>query len=277
MDDAPGDTPPLHFAWFGFVILIGQLIWHGLTAAAHVTLAALHWMVLNLSLVVTKIGNGFKALGVELLKGLRRSWDFTRKIWDDVLKPAWTKFWRWFDKFRAWLDRTFAPLLKHLREWRDAFLKFYRDFVRPWLDIIGVTRRLLSVLAALHVPFARELDRRLAKLQEEIDRPFRFVLGKLNEIINVVNRVVTADGLFQRFAYVRSFARDYKYAWNVIKKAYEKPLTDEEKKKLEQKVKARTLKVIQQELDHYLRDGTGKDAAFIDEQAQSLVTYLRSP
>jgi hypothetical protein len=115
VDDAPGHAHPVHVAFLQFLLFLGGLIWRGLEVGARITLAALHWVVVNLSLVVTKIGNGLKAFGVDLLKGLKRGWEFTRKLYDDVLKPAWQKFWRLFDKFRRWLDTTFRPVLKWLK------------------------------------------------------------------------------------------------------------------------------------------------------------------
>jgi hypothetical protein len=206
LDGAPGHVSAPAVAFLGFLILLGELIWKGLEVAGKITLTVLHWLVINLSLVVTKIGNGLKALGSGLLVAAKRTWEFTRKLYDEVLKPAWQKFWKWFDKFRAWLDRTFRPVLRWLKFVRDNFLKFYKTVIRPWLDIIDVTRKLLRVLATLHVPFARQLDARLGRLEELIDKPFRLVLSKINEVIGIVNRIVTLDGLLQRVALIRSLS-----------------------------------------------------------------------
>lgn len=231
-DSAPGDAPQPAYAFLGFLIALGSLLWKGLEIASKVTLAALKWVVVNLPLGVTKLGNGLKALGAGVLSGLKRSWEFTRKLYDDVLKPAWSKFWRIFDKFRTWLDSTFKPVLDWLRELRDNVLSFYRNYVRPWLDLIDVTRRLLRVLAALHIPFARELDRRLAKLESLIEKPFRLVLTKLNEVINAVNRIATLDGLLQRVALIRSLARDFKYAGNIWWHTIHRPATADEERRI---------------------------------------------
>src|SRR4051812_26018834 len=77
-DAAPGQFPEPHYAFLQFLIFLGSLIWKGLEVAGKVTLAALKWVVVNLSLVVTKLGNGLKSLGGDLLKALKRSWDFLK-------------------------------------------------------------------------------------------------------------------------------------------------------------------------------------------------------
>jgi hypothetical protein len=129
-DAAAGHAYPAKQAFLGFIILIGSLIWKGLEVAGKVTLEVLKWVVANLSLVVTKLGNGLKDLGAGLLQGLKRGWDFTRRLYDDVLKPAWGKFWGWFDKFRAWLDRTFGPVLQWLQTIRKNLVDFWKN-LRP--------------------------------------------------------------------------------------------------------------------------------------------------
>src|SRR5262245_61559768 len=91
-DAAAGHGAPRAVAFLGFLIALGSLLWKGVEIAGRAALVALKWVVVNLSLVVTKLVNGLKALGSDLLHALKRAWDFTRRLYDDVLKPAWTKF-----------------------------------------------------------------------------------------------------------------------------------------------------------------------------------------
>jgi hypothetical protein len=225
-----GHLPQVQLGFWGFLILVGQLIWKGLEIAGRVTLEVLKWMVVNLSLVVTKLGNGLKALGQALLLGLQKSWKFFELTYEKVLKPAWGKFWSWFDKFRRWLDRTIGPVLKWLRRLRDNLLKFWKEYVRPWLDLIDVTRRALRILNSLGLRWAGALDRRLGEIEEAIERPFRLLLAKVNEVITIVNRIMTADGLFQRLTLLRTLARDYGEIGKAIADRFSRRLTDEEER-----------------------------------------------
>lgn len=285
----PGSPAPPSAAFFFFLILIGELIWKGVEVAGRVTLQILQWIVAKLSLVVTKLKNGLGVLGAELLKALKRAWDFTRRVYDEVLKPAWDHFWNWFDKFRRWLDDTIGPVLDWLRTLRENLLTFWKLYVRPWLDLIDVTRKLLRVLAALHIPFARELDRRLGQLEQQIEKPFRILLAELNKVIGIVNRIVTLDGLLQRLVLIRSLARDYQYAWDTITKPYSKPITPEVHLAMVERMAAAMIaagvppsiaiaavlagqvykppEVVEAETRAYLRKQTGPEAALMSEMA----------
>jgi hypothetical protein len=273
-DVAPGHVSPPAVAFLGFLILLGELIWKGLEVAGKITLTVLHWLVINLSLVVTKIGNGLKALGSGLLVAAKRTWEFTRKLYDEVLKPAWQKFWKWFDKFRAWMDRTFRPVLKWLKFVRDNFLKFYKTFIRPWLDIIDVTRKLLRVLASLHVPFARQLDARLGRIEELIDKPFRLMLAKINEVIGIVNRIVTLDGLLQRVALIRSLERDFIFAWRAATNPWQRLLSKDETDEIKRQQTGKPFATIVRDTQAYMRDRSGPNAPLLDEMTIIWRNYL---
>jgi hypothetical protein len=285
--DGGGHQPAVQQAFWPFLVIVGSLIWKGIEIAGRVTLEILRWMVINLSLIVTKLVNGLKAIGVDLLAGFRKAWDFLKVTYEHVLKPAWEKFWRWFDKLRKWLDDTFGPVLRHLRDLRDALLKFWKTYVRPWLDLIDVTRRLLRTLNSLGLKWAGELDRRLAAIEDAIERPFRLLLAKVNEIINLVNRVVTLDGLLQRVALIRSMERDYKFAWQAIVNPYQKLLTENRRKAARAALAAALIAVgvpaeaaiawmnlpVQQptqataleDARAYIRDRSGPNAPLLDE------------
>lgn len=252
-----GHPPQGLLGFWGFIILVGQLIWKGLEVAGRVTLEVLKWMVVNLSLVVTKLGNGLKVVGQSIILGLQKTWKFFELTYEKVLKPAWGKFWSWFDKFRRWLDRTIGPVLRWLRRLRDNLLAFWRTYVRPWLDLIDATRRVLRVLNSLGLRWAGALDRRLGEIEEAIERPFRLLLEKLNEVINVVNRIITADGLFQRLTLLRTLARDYGEIGKAIYERFARPLTSEEERVYKEAFKPKTDATHAAELRVAITDADG--------------------
>lgn len=208
---AGGRALETSYAFWGLVIGVITWIWRGVEAAGKITLTALGYSVKLLWTFAQKTANALIDVGHGVLTGLQKAWKFFELTYEKVLKPAWTKFWRWFDKFRSWLDQTFGPVIEWLRELRDNLLGFWKTYVRPWLDLIDATRRVLRVLSSLGLSWARELDRKLAELSERIERPFRVLLAKVNEVINLVNRVVTLDGLIQRVALIRSMERDVRF------------------------------------------------------------------
>jgi hypothetical protein len=273
---AGGHQPHVQQAFWPIVFAIVSAIWRGLEVAGRVTLAAVAYSVKLLWLFASKAANGVIAVGNALLKGLRVAWQFFELSYEKVIKPAFTKFWRWFDKFRKWLDDTFGPVLKYLRELRQHLLNFWKWWIRPWLDFIDVTRRLLHVLSSLGLGWAAALDRRLADLEARIERPFRLLLAKLNEVIHLVDRVITGNGLLQRVALLRSLERDYKYAWRVAMNPWQKPLDPEDQRRHDEGRTTKTVTDVATDTQEYMRDGTGPSAAVLDEMALIWKRYFEA-
>jgi hypothetical protein len=271
---AGGHAPEPHYAFWTLFIGVVEWLWRGVQAAGRVTLEILKWMVINLSAVVAKLGNSLKEVGSALLTAGRATWKFFELTYERVLKPAWLKFWRWFDKTRAWLDHTFGPTLRWLRRLRDNLLKFWKTYVRPWLDLIDATRRVLRVLSSLGLRWAAALDKRLGDLEARIERPFRLLLAKVNEVINLVNRVITLDGLFQRVALIRSLERDYVYAWRAAMNPWQKPLSAADQQRHDEGRTTKGLPEVATETQEYMRDGSGPSAPVLDEMALIWKRYL---
>jgi hypothetical protein len=272
---ADGLHPQLAF-WFIFSIIVG-LIWKGVQIVGHVTMAALSWSVTALWAFAQSILNGAQQVARGVRSGFFKAWDFTRSLYDDVLKPAWTKFWSLVDRVRASLEHAFRPVLDFLRHVREEILGFYTKWVRPILDTIDVTRKILRVLSALHLDFAKRLDAKLGALEDAIDRPFRLLLAEVNKIINLVDRVVTANGLFQRLALVRSIERDIRYVVNAWHNSQSKPLTDADRRAAKERDTFKSGEQIASESRVYLETGVGPHAASIDEWSTELALRLGRP
>lgn len=254
-------------AFLGFLIAIGTAIWQGLQVAAKVTLAALSWSVKALWLFATTTFNGLKALGVLVAKGVTEVWQFFEATYEHVIKPAWVKFWRLFDKARAWLESTFGPVLEFLRDVRDHIIAFWKTYVRPWLDLIDVARRMLRVLGSLGLGWARALDAKLGEIADAIEAPFRALLAKINEVINVVNRIADVNGLLQRVALIRSMERDARYFARALHNWRRAPLTDADKQKTRTALTRRSQAQIEAEFSALVARGEGPLAGLAAEMA----------
>lgn len=278
-DTAPGGdgAPAPQIAFWGLVIGIVTWIWRGIEAAGRVTLTAVAYSVKLLWTFAGKVSNGLIDIGHGLLVGLRKAWEFFQLTYERVIKPAWSKFWRWFDKFRRWMDETIGPILGWLRDLRDQLLLFWKTYVRPWLDLIDVTRRILRVLGSLGLEWARALDKKLAELEERIERPFRVLVAKVNEVINLVNRVITLDGLIQRIALIRSLERDVRYAWRAAVNWRDDPLTGADRDTMKRQTTGRTRAQIAADFTAAAEHGGGPYAATIAEAATAWRLYLERP
>lgn len=253
----PRELAPPALAFWGFVLMLAGWIWTGVQVAGRITLTVLAWSVKVLWAFAIAVHDAAIAIGRAFVQFGHKAWDFLRLTYDRVLRPAWTKFWEWFDKTRHWLERVFGPVLNFLERVRSWVLDFYAKWVRPILDTIDIARRLLGILASLGLDWARELDRKLRWLEEKIEAPFRLVIAKLNEIAGVINRVVTADGLFQRIAYIRTLQRDVAYVWRGLFEPVKTELTPEERDRYGQPLPGKTRAQHVSELRTYIarRDG----------------------
>ncbi len=261
---------------FDLIIGIGEAIWGFFQTGIDAVVASLVWAVGVIQATIVLLWNGIKG-ALDLARiGFVKSWDFLGTLYDDVLKPAWQTFGKYFDKLRTWLNKTFGPLLTWLRNLRSTLLKFWATYVRPWLDLIDVTRKALRVLASLGLTWARELDKQLAALEEKIQAPFLYLLSALNQVINLVNTIVGADGLLQRVALIRSLARDYQYAWRAVTAPYDKPVDDATRQATNAAFHKRSPAAVQSAIEDYMTTGGGPLAPVLDEMADVWRGYFEN-
>lgn len=260
---ATGDG--VHLAFFQFLIFIAEMIWKGMEVAGRVTLQILGWSVQALWHFAKLIADGATKLAQYTWSGLRKGWELLKLTYTNVLKPAWLKVYNFIGHVKTWLDKYVRPALNLLKWVKDRILEIYNKFVRPILDIIDVTRRALRILASLGVDWARRLDTKLGELEAKINAPFLFLLRELNKVINIVNRIVTADGLFQRLAFLQTMKRDAQLAWNTLWNNLQHPLTDAKKEETKAKVAGKPLEKVFGDVRTYMQTKDGDDAGLFDE------------
>ena len=164
------------------------------------------------------------------------------------------------------LKSVFDPLLRMLARLRHELLRIYDRFLRPILDTIALLRAILNILSRFHVKVAKELDAKLAALEDKLTEPLRVVMRRLNEVADIINRIVTLDGLVQRVALIRSLVRDAEEAWNALLGPKVKGLTKDEaaahaRKAYDRKAPA----TFGRDLGEFYRSGGGAYAGAIEE------------
>lgn len=269
------EAPHVQQAFFGFLIWLGEVIWQGLEAAGHITLAIVAASVQQLWSFARSVFNTAIDIGKIAGAGFKDAWGFVQKLYDDILKPAWLKFWSLVDRVRGALTRALKPVIDFLQRVRQELLTLYNNWIRPVLDAFDAFRKILRVLETLHLDFARKLDQQIGRLEDLIDAPFRYVLGKLNETINLVNRVVDGNGLFQRLALIRSIERDIGYVHREFLNAWHHPLTDGERTTAMDRTAGKSVEDVTRDLRDYLQTGGGAVAPVVDEQSDQWRIYLR--
>ena len=277
---------------FGLIFGVISTIWDVFTGAAAASLAVL-WGI------VTAIGTTLSALGLTLWKVIGQVWGFLRPAWDavvkpliedvgkavwgtlkslytDILKPAWLKFNKLVDRLHGWLQRKFQPTLDWLHAARTYVKGIYDKVVRPILDILDVGKQAMNLLAQLGVGWARKVEQFLSELEQRIEAPFQFVLSKLNELINWVNQIIDLDGLFQRLTLLRSLVRDVEGQLRILHNTRLRELSPAEIKTIHDNQHGKKRTDATADVRDYFEDGSGADAAAIDEMTVIWRTYFES-
>lgn len=83
-------------------------------------------------------------------------------------------------------------LLKRIRDWLDMV---YTRFLKPLLLLLQHIRQFLVVLRLFHLKFADKLDKYLAQLQTDINRPFLIIRGTLNGILTTIELIIDPRGV----------------------------------------------------------------------------------
>lgn len=271
--DVP-DPPPLQYAFFGWLIPLAGAIYQGLKAVGELGLFLLYQMIQGLWKAFGNIYNAAIDIGKGVLRGFGVAWGFIKKLYTDLLLPGWTKFWQWIDRARHWLEDFFRPIFEFLRRIREEILKFYDKWVRPILDTIEIARKALSVFKALGFEWAKKLDALLVQVEEKINAPFLFALQKLNEVINIIDRIVTADGLFQRLALIRSLERDVRYVSRAFINWRAAAVADDSYARIKQRASQRTFRDITRDTEEALQTGGGRYGPIVSEAVAQWRLYL---
>jgi hypothetical protein len=251
---------------FGVVVVAFELLGTWIATAAEVTIiylwAALTWLAGAMAGVVVSLG-----------AMLARVWDAVKIVWTDVLKPALV----WLDdvlkRVQTWLRDTLKPIIDFVGEVKRRIQAFYDTFVKPVVDTIDFIRGVNRVLLVFHIDLLQKLDTVLQRVEHEIQAPFLWIEEKLTEVQNLVNRIMTADGLFRRLALIRSMSR-YAPAWlRVAVAARNKPVSDYDAYRLQASYIPQDPGDLSEQLGAYLEGVSNDTGDVIDAAAARLTAF----
>jgi hypothetical protein len=225
--------------------------------------------------IITSIGKTVAEFARDTASVLGSVWGFFRKLWDRVLLPMLQRLDRYVVRLFKWLRDTFGPIISFLQEVRRKILAFYDKWFRPIFDTIDVFRRILGIFSLFGFEWSRKLDQALAELQDRLLAPIRLVLEKVNQVIDIVDRIVTLDGLVQRVTLIRSLLKYQKDALNVWWQSVHRPLTPDQQQEYQRPLQTRTIAAVNDDARAYVLLGGGPDRARIDEHVADLVLRMR--
>jgi hypothetical protein len=169
------------------------------------------WLVHGLGWLSLHVADIFKNTGAMFSK----VWEGAKIVYDDVVKP----FAQWlhdtYESIKGWMTRVFGPILQWANKVRDTLMGLYKNYLRPVFDALDTTRKVLAMLAALHIPFAQALENVVSDIEQTLQHNFLLLLGWVNKVIDTLNGLLTLDGLLQRYVFLRTLERDAFYVWRV--------------------------------------------------------------
>jgi hypothetical protein len=205
----PGPRHEAHiFGWLIYalsaVATASEVVIAGIEASIEL---AVVWLASAVGWISSRLIDLFISTGAVFAK----VWDALTGLWERVVVPVIREIDSWYERFRGWLARVVAPLVEWAQRVRDELTLIYRRFVRPILDVIDTTRRVLDILAKLHVPFAAQLDQYLTEAEQWFASEWLRLTGYVNRILDTLDGLLTFDGLLQRFVFIRTLERDAFY------------------------------------------------------------------
>lgn len=240
--------------WLGDILgIAGGAIASSLEAVVSYLVTAVGWLASRVSNILLSTGGMFS-----------RVWEWSKQIYDDVIKPGLVWLHDVYTRVSAWLATYFRPVFQFLSHVRAILMDLYGRFIRPILTALDLAHAVLRTLADFGVNWAKTLDAYVQRTEAIITENFLKVLGWINEVRDVVNAIVTPDRLFQQLPFVRTLERDaghwIRIFWNNQIAAPDQAALDA--------AKARTVDqtahdVYSKQLGAFYRDGSGDYAAEI--------------
>jgi hypothetical protein len=271
----PGPRHEAHiFGWLIYalsaVATASEVVIAGIEASIEL---AVVWLASAVGWISSRLIDLFISTGAVFAK----VWDALTGLWERVVVPVIREIDSWYERFRGWLARVVAPLVEWAQRVRDELTLIYRRFVRPILDVIDTTRRVLDILAKLHVPFAAQLDQYLTEAEQWFASEWLRLTGYVNRILDTLDGLLTFDGLLQRFVFIRTLERDAFFVWNVLRNAHTRQLTDAERYKIARATEYPDVKTATDDTAAWLKGDAATYADTLDAAVDTWVEMFGQP
>lgn len=273
--EPPDATAPVSVAFIGIwsgIVAVASTLWKigstAVTVAIKYAIVGLRWAVNNLTRLIV---SGLKKSAVFLARNVMTLGRFIRTGFVALVRNM--------QRAALWLKGTltniFGPVLRFLDRVKGYVRRIYDRFVKPVLDFIEITRRIFRLLGYLGIDWARAIDRKLGQLENLISLPFEWVVGKINELIGVINRIVTVDGLLQRVMLLTSLLRDYPMTTNMWWNGQTRPLNEFEEARYRKVPETIEPAAVAAEMRQHFATGDAEVSPLIREMVQSLRLTLQ--
>lgn len=110
-------------------------------------------------------------------------------------------------KIHDYLKNLFKPLTDMINRYRLMLRQLFQQYVKPILDFLQRVRKVLLIFRLLGFKWAKALDARIVKFENEISAAFLGTWRNLNILSDWINFIVDPFGLIQPAVWLGSIAQ----------------------------------------------------------------------
>jgi hypothetical protein len=133
--------------------------------------------------------------------------DFFKWVWEAVILKAVAYLLKELADLKQWLNDHFQTLKDILAAIKRAHDLFYKNILRPLLNVIIRMRRFLALLRLFHIHVLDRLDRFLGGLEAKLLGNFFFLRGWANRLLVYIEFFLNAQGYIRRVVFLNSAAQ----------------------------------------------------------------------
>ena len=147
--------------------------------------------------VISTVSNTLTRALWQAMRGLGRVLGALSHMWVRVIAPMLRRLLELTARFGHLVNQVLRKYFEVIEKIRKIYLDFYQRYARQVLVAIQRTRQVLAVLKVFRVPFARQIDEKLAGIEARIIGTLQLVLARINVLGGWVNTILTGGLLIQ--------------------------------------------------------------------------------
>jgi hypothetical protein len=144
------------------------------------------------------------------LNALKHVAKFIGNAIGSFFKGIFVKLFHLIDNLHQWLESKLRPVVNFIKKVRAWYDRYYKLYVRPYLNMLQHIRQVLGVMRALHIKWAAELDKRVLQIESYTAGIFLQVKTILNGFIDIFNSIIDPKMLLRKPILVLSARRTWR-------------------------------------------------------------------
>jgi len=180
-----------------------------LGAAIDDIIAFLQWLLQELVAIFTYMWDVFAGSDNYLYGQNFYGESIFKTIWNSIIKKILLDIVLVLTKIHDWLEDHLGPIVDFLKKARAWFDRIFKQYIKPFLQLLQFVRKFLEILRLFGVKWAAKLDAVLAKVQADVMNVFLQVKAFLNGIIDILNILTDPLGLLRKPTIVLSMRRTF--------------------------------------------------------------------